>query len=83
MEKYRIVELIHNSGSEDRKGEFVIERKHLFGWREVYKVEVISERISFEKYEDAELYLLKKYTGHGLCRRVGSEYTYESYTYYC
>jgi len=79
--RLRIVELIHNSGSSDRKREFVIERKRLMGWREVFQVEVGPKRISFEKYEDAEMYLMQKYTDHGLCTRIGSTYIYEPYTY--
>ena len=33
-------------------------------------------------YEEAELYLLKTYTGHGECRVYGNVYVYKPYNYY-
>lgn len=81
MKFFRIVELIHNSSSKDRKREFVIQKKRFFGWKEVMLVELDHKRISFSNYDEAELYLLNNYTGHGLCTKIGSYYIYEAYNY--
>lgn len=81
MKKFRIVELIHQSGASNQKREFVIEKKGIFGWREVFKVEVLTERISFKAYDYAEAYLLKNYASHGMCTRIGCTYIYENYVY--
>ena len=82
MKKYRIVQLFHNANSPDRNIEWVIERKKFWGWREIFHVEgPTRKRISHESYDKAEQYLLKKYTGHGICKRYGNFYTYEHYSY--
>ena len=83
MTKFRIVEVIENSGSADRKGHWIIEQKKLFGWKEIGQNEGPKyESIIHKSYEEAELYLLNNYTGHGVCRKYGNVYTYNSYTYY-
>jgi hypothetical protein len=83
MTKYRIVEVIKNSGHADRKGFWVIEENGFFGWRGIYNNEgPRSKRVQHDSYEEAELYLLEKYTGHGECRVYGNVYTYQPYTYY-
>lgn len=83
MIKFRIVEVIENSGSADRKGHWIIEQKKLFGWKEIYQNEGPRYRcITHNSYEEAELYLLNNYTGHGVCRKYGNVYTYNPYTYY-
>ena len=38
MKKYRIVEVIPDSGNKERKSHWVIEEKKFFGWREIYQV---------------------------------------------
>lgn len=83
MRKFRIVEVIENSGSDDRKGYWIVEQKKLFGWSEISSNEGPRYRcINHTSYEQAELYLLNNYTGHGVCRRYGNVYTYNPYTYY-
>jgi len=83
MEKYRIVEVISKSGQLDRKGHWIIEQKKWFGWGEIFNNEgPKSKSIEHNSYEEAELYLLEKYTGHGECRVYGNVYVYEPYTYY-
>lgn len=83
MSKFRIVELIHGCRDSDRRREFVIEKKYFFGgWKEVMKKEVKSERIPFKTAVDAEKYLFKNYTGHGMCTRYGNVYEYKEYQYY-
>lgn len=83
MIKFRIVEVIENSGSSDRKGYWIVEQKKLFGWSEIGCNEGPRYRcITHTSYEEAELYLLNNYTGHGVCRRYGNVYTFKHYTYY-
>ncbi len=36
MGKFRIVEVISNSGHADRKGYWIVEQKKWFGWAEIY-----------------------------------------------
>ena len=84
--KFRIAQIIHNVGELSKehsrsKIEYVIERKKLFGWREVFNKEVYSVRISHKTYEDAESYMIARYMGHGLCEKRGNVYTYIRYTY--
>lgn len=82
MKKYRIVQLCHNSYSDDREIEWVIEKKKFWGWREVFHIEGhIKKRIGHKSYKKAEQYLFKNYTGHGICQRYGSFYTYTPYSY--
>lgn len=82
MEKYRIVQLFHSANSPERDVEWVIEQKKFWGWREIFHVEgPTRKRISHSSYDKAEQYLLKKYTGHGICKRYGNFYTYEHYRY--
>lgn len=82
MEKYRIVQLFHNANSLERDVEWVIEQKKFWGCSEIFHVEgPTRRRISHNSYDKAEQYLLKKYTGHGICKRYGSFYTYEHYRY--
>jgi len=84
MGKYRIVEVIKNSGHADRKGYWIVEQKKWFGWVEIYHNEgPRSKIVQHESYKDAELYLLEKYTGHGECKVYGNVYVYKPYTYYC
>ena len=83
MTKFRIVEVISNSGHSDRKGYWIVEQKKWFGWREIGCIEGPKYRcITHNSYKDAELYLLEKYTGHGECRVYGNVYVYKPYTYY-
>jgi hypothetical protein len=83
MTKFRIVEVISNSGHSDRKGYWIVEQKKWFGWTEIYHNEgPNSKSVVHESYKDAELYLLEKYTGHGECRVFGNVYVYKPYTYY-
>lgn len=82
MEKYRIVQLIHDAGSSDRRIEWVIEQKKFWGWREIFHVEGPRQvLVTHSSYDKAEQYLFKRYTGHGICKRYGSFYTYEKYNY--
>lgn len=85
MKVYRIVELIHNAGSDNREREFVIERKGFLGrWKEMMTSDGHNvKRNSFLTRKEAENYLLKKYCGHGIAHRYGNTYTYEAYRYYC
>ncbi len=83
MTKFRIVEVISNSGHADRKGYWIVEQKKWFGWVEIYHNEGPRFKpVQHNSYEEAELYLLEKYTGHGECRVYGNVYTYQPYTYY-
>ena len=83
MTKFRIVEVISNSGHADRKGYWIVEQKKWFGWTEIYHNEgPNSKSVVHESYKDAELYLLEKYTGHGECRVFGNVYVYKPYNYY-
>jgi hypothetical protein len=83
MTKFRIVEVISNSGHADRKGYWIVEQKKWFGWTEIYHNEgPNSKSVVHESYKDAELYLLEKYTGHGECRVYGNVYVYKPYTYH-
>jgi hypothetical protein len=82
MLRYRIVKLIHDSGSSDRRIEWVIQSKSFWGWKEIMNNQGPKvERVSHDSYKKAELYLFENYTGHGICQRYGSEYTFEYYTY--
>jgi len=82
MKKYRIVQITHDAGSSDRVIEWIIEQKNFWGWREIFHIEGPScERISHKSYNKAEQYLFKNYTGHGICKRYGSLYTFQSYSY--
>ncbi len=91
MTKYRIVEVFTDSSQHSsyvegityRKPYFAIEQKKWWGWKEVESVEgpTTTSRY-FMTYEQAEDYLLGKYTGHGECRKYGNVYTYEPYVYY-
>ena len=83
MIKFRIVEVIEKSGHADRKGYWIVEQKKWFGWGEIFNNEgPKSKSIEHNSYEDAKLYLLEKYTGHGECRVFGNVYVYKPYTYY-
>ena len=83
MTKFRIVEVISNSGHSDRKGYWIVEQKKWFGWVEIYHNEGPRFKpVQHNSYEEAELYLLEKYTGHGECRVFGNVYVYKPYTYY-
>ena len=83
MTKFRIVEVISNSGHADRKGYWIVEQKKWFGWAEIYHNEGPRFKpVQHESYEEAELYLLKTYTGHGECRVFGNVYVYKPYNYY-
>jgi hypothetical protein len=83
MKKYRIVEVIPDSGNKERKSHWVIEEKKFFGWKEIKGNEgpKLSSVIHLS-YKDAKLYLLNNYTGHGECRKCGNVYTYIPYVYY-
>jgi hypothetical protein len=82
--KFRIIEYTHDvTNSTTKRIEFVVEKKNwLWGWEEIYNTELTSKRISHSTYKDAEAYMIKKYMGHGECKRVGVEYCYTPYTYY-
>lgn len=83
MSKFRIVQIISNSGSDDRKFHWIIQIKKFWGWEEVQKIEGPKTNSVFHfNYEDAEKHLLENYTGHGECIRSGNEYRYTPYTYY-
>jgi hypothetical protein len=82
MEKFRIVQLVHDSGTSGRKIEWVIEQKNFWGWRQIYRNEGPRKiEVTHSSYDEAEQYLLKNYTGHGICKRYGNLYTYEHYSY--
>lgn len=80
--KFRIVEIISDSGSKDRKRNFVIERRGWLRWKQVCQTEVFSKEIKFATYDETEEYLLRNYTGHGECTRIGCVYRYQPYSYY-
>lgn len=83
MSKFRIVQIISNSGSDDRKSHWVIQSKGFWKWKEVINIEgPRTDSVFHFTYEDAEKHLLEKYTGHGECVRSGNEYRYTPYTYY-
>ena len=86
--KFRIIEYTHDvtnstMGLISKRIEFIVEKKNwLWRWKEIHNTELTSKRISHTTYEDAEAYMMKKYMGHGECKRVGVEYCYTPYTYY-
>ena len=83
MSKFRIVQIITNSGSDDKKSHWIIQSKNFWGWKEIQNTEgPRSKSVEHQTYEDAEKHLLKTYTGHGECFRSGNEYRYTHYTYY-
>lgn len=83
MIKFRIVQLFHDSYSDKREIEWVIEQKKFWGWRQIYRNEGPKQvEVTHSSYDEAEQYLLKNYTGHGLCKRYGSLYTFEQYHYH-
>ena len=68
---------------DDLDTSWIVEQKKLFGWSEIGCNEGPRYRcITHNSYEEAELYLLNNYTGHGVCRRYGNIYTFKHYTYY-
>ena len=82
MKKFRIVQLFHNANSSVRNIEWVIEQKKFLGWRQIYRNEGPKRvQVTHNSYDEAERHLLKNYTGHGICKRHGSLYTYEHYRY--
>ena len=82
MKKFRIVQLFHDSYSDKRVIEWVIEQKKFWGWRQIYRNEGPKRvQVTHNSYDEAERHLLKNYTGHGICKRYGSLYTYEHYRY--
>ena len=82
MKKYRIVQVTHDAGSSDRVIEWIIEQKNFWGWGEIFHIEGPScKRISHKSYKKAEQHLFENYTGHGICKRYGSLYTFQSYSY--
>jgi len=83
MKKFRIVGVIEDSGSDDRRKHWVIEEKRWFRWSEISNNEGPKFRsVQHNSYKEAELYLYKHYTGHGVCKKYGNVYTFEYYTYY-
>jgi len=83
--KFRIVEYTHKVDSlkfGKAQIEYVIEKKNIFGWKEIFNKELKSKRISHKTYQDAEAYMMGNYMGHGICRKVGVEYEYTPYTYF-
>jgi len=85
--RFRIVRIIHNVGElKNENGnftqEYVIEKKRWWGWTEVMQKEIEPRRISHKTYEDAEAYMVANYMGHGVCKIIGNEYEYTSYTYW-
>jgi hypothetical protein len=81
MRKFRIIKLIHSVGTTGEKEEFVIERKKLFKWSEIMRVELGYERISFATYEGAEQYMKENYCDHGLLSQSGNIYKFHPYSY--
>ena len=82
MLKFRIVQLFHDAYSPERNVEWVIEQKKFWGWRQIYSNEGPKQvKVTHSGYDEAEQYLLKNYTGHGICKRYGSLYTFEKYRY--
>ena len=79
----RIVELIHDAGSDRRQREYVIEARTFFGsWKELFLSNGFDlKRNSFMTYQEAEMYLLENYCGHGVVNRNGNVYGYKPYTY--
>jgi len=83
MRKFRIVQIIPDSGNTERKGFWVIEEKKLFWWKEIVKKEGPKYRsVQHDSYKDAEFYLLNNYTGYGECKVCGNVYIYRHYNYY-
>ena len=85
--KFRIVQIIHNvDGLKETPAratiEYVVQKKNMFGWKEIMSTELEAKRISHKTYEDAEAYMLCYYMGHGICTRINNEYIYEAYSYY-
>jgi hypothetical protein len=88
--KFRIVEYIHcvnelKNENGRSKIEYVIERKTLFGWKEIFNKELDSKRISHKTYEDAETYMVLNYMKeHGYCKRSNGRavYEYVKYSYF-
>jgi hypothetical protein len=85
--RFRIVRIIHNVGElKNENGrftqEYVIEKKRYGLWSEVMQKEIEPKRISHKTYEDAETYMVANYMGHGICKIIGNEYEYTTYTYY-
>lgn len=80
MRKFRIIKLMHDTGG--RGEEFVIERKKLFKWSEIMRIELGYDRISFATYEEAEQYLKENYCGHGLLTQSANVYYFHPYSYY-
>ena len=84
--KFRILEITHNVNELNRENgrasvEYIIERKTIFGWREIVSKELDSKRIPHQTYELAEAYMMSNYMGHGVCKKNGNVYTYDNYTY--
>lgn len=84
--RFRIIQLIHRvDGLKQNPStatiEYVIQKKHIFGWKEIMSTELKSKRISHKTYEDAEAYMFCNYMGHGRCTKINNEYIYEVYTY--
>lgn len=84
--KFRIVQLIHGTANLKNKDcdsiiEWVVEKKTLFGWREIFHKELTTERISHKNYTDAEAYMVANYMrGDGLLKKNGNVYTYTRYS---
>jgi hypothetical protein len=84
MTKYRIVRVTPDCTNSEAlsKSFYIIERKRLFWWFEIYnKEDVICNHIKHKTEEDAESYLIKKYAGDGELKRYGNVYTYSQYSY--
>lgn len=83
MARFRIVEIIDDSGCSGRRDrEWIIEEKRFWGWREITNLEgPKSKRVTHKTRKEAETYLLDNYTGHGRCERYGNTYVYTKYSY--
>jgi hypothetical protein len=79
--KFRIKKIIHDVAGKNCKTEFIIEKKIFLKWEEIRRKEISSERISFATQEEAEKYLINKYTGHGEMQVLGNLYIYKKYSY--
>lgn len=82
MRKYRIIQKIR---IENRKKEvyFYIERKKLWGWREIVNKEDIREKsLHFNDYSIAENYLTENYlSGWGYTLIDNNIYKFHPYSY--
>lgn len=81
--KLRIIEVITDSGSKERKHKFKIQRKTFLGWKTLKNSDGIKETdIEFEKYKDSEEYMYVNFFKFGETIKNGNLYKYSQYTMY-